>query len=149
MSRLDGIIRLRKWELDEQRRVLAVMQAERDAINATIERLEDEKAEQSRNSGGLEVSPLTLGSYLEGVRKKQDMLRADLARKDEEVDKHRDVVAESFRELKTYEIARAQESKRIKAAEDKEEQDAFDELGIQNHAREEALTDSSYLKMRR
>ncbi|WP_262690901.1 flagellar export protein FliJ [Kordiimonas aestuarii] len=149
MSRLDGIIRLRKWELDEQRRVLAVLQAERDSIAATIDMLEEEKAEQARTAGGLEVSTLTLGLYLEGVRKKQDMLREDLARKDEEVDEHRDKVAESFRELKIYEIAHEQEMKRVKAAEDKEEQEAFDELGIQNHARQEAMTDSRHLKMRR
>lgn len=149
MSRLDGIIRLRKWELDEQRRVLAVMQAERDAIAGMIDMLDHERAEQARLYNGSEVSALTLGAYLEGVRKKQEQLRRDLAKKDEEVEEHRDRVAECFRELKTYEIAREMELKRMKAAEAKEEQDAFDELGIQNHARQEAMTDDKYIKMRR
>lgn len=149
MSRLDGIIRLRKWELDEQRRVLAVMQAERDSIAGMIEMLDHERAEQARIYNGSEVSALTLGAYLEGVRKKQEALRHDLARKDREVDEHRDRVAECFRELKTYEIAREMEYKRARAAEAKEEQEAFDELGIQNHARQEAMTDSEQLKMRR
>lgn len=149
MSRLDGIIRLRKWELDEQRRVLAVMQAERDSIAGMIDMLDVERAEQSRLYNGSEISALTLGAYLEGVRNKQAQLRRDLAKKDEEVEAHRDRVADCFRELKTYEIAREMELKRAKAKEAKEEQEAFDELGIQNHARQDAMTDSQHLKMRR
>ena len=149
MSRLDGIIRLRKWELDEQRRVLAVMQAERDSIAGMIDMLDHERAEQARLYNGSDISALTLGAYLEGVRNKQAQLRRDLTKKDEEVEAHRDRVADCFRELKTYEIAREMELKRAKAKEAKEEQEAFDELGIQNHARQDAMTDSEQMKMRR
>jgi flagellar export protein FliJ len=148
MTRLDNIIRLRKWELDEKRRHLAVLLGERDNIIGAIEAISDEIADQARHTG-LEVASVTLGSYLEAVRVRQGELATMLQKKEEEVLEHQDVVAESFRELKTFEIARERELSRIADAEAKEEQAAFDELGIQNHARAEALADTRHLKMRR
>ncbi|MCJ9429564.1 flagellar export protein FliJ [Kordiimonas marina] len=138
-SRLDNIIRLRKWELDEKRRVLATLQAEEDAIIARLDALEQEVAVQSQSGGQLEVSPTTLGIYLEGARVRADMLEAELEAQAEKVAEQQDIVAEAFRELKTFEIAREQEMKRIALKEAREEQAAFDELGIQAHMREDAF----------
>ncbi|NVJ96569.1 MAG: hypothetical protein HWE25_00355 [Alphaproteobacteria bacterium] len=148
MSRLDGIIRLRKWELDEKRRVLATLLGERDDIVAAIEALDEEISQQSRHTD-LEVSSFALGAFLEGARVRQSQLAVMLEQKDEEVVEHQEVVAEGFRELKTFEIAQSRELSRLAAEEAKQEQSAFDELGIQNHAREEALVDPKYLKMRK
>lgn len=148
MSRLDTIIRLRKWELDEKRRQLAALLGERDDIATAIETLDLEVAEQSRHTG-LEVASVTIGSYIEAVRTRQGELGQMLLKKEKEVIKHQDVVAEGFRELKTFEIARDRELERVAAEEAKEEQAAFDELGIQNHAREEAMADPRYVRMRR
>jgi len=148
VGKLTNIIRLRKWELDEKRRRLADLQGEREEIVLAIEAMEAEVVEQSRSSG-LEVSAIAIGAYLEGVRIRQEQLSTLLAAKEREVSKHQDIVAEGFRELKTFEIAQSREQARARAAEAKEEQDAFDELGIQNHAREEALADPRYVNMRR
>lgn len=148
MGKLNNIIRLRKWELDEKRRRLADLQGEREEIILAIEAMQAELVEQSRNSG-LEVSAVAIGAYLEGVRIRQDQLSKLLAVKEREVSKQQDIVAEGFRELKTFEIAQSHEKARVLAAEAKVEQDAFDELGIQNHAREEALADPRYVSMRR
>jgi len=138
-SRLDNIIRLRKWELDEKRRVLAMLQAEEDAIIARIDALEQQVAEQSQSGDQLEVSPTTLGVYLEGARIRAEMLEAELEAQAEKVAEQQDSVAETFRELKTFEIAREQEMKRAAQKEAREEQAAFDELGIQAHMREDAF----------
>lgn len=148
MSKLNNIIRLRKWELDEKRRVLAALLEERDGIIGAIEAIQEEVKEQSRNTG-LEVSAVAIGAYLEGTRQRQLQLAQLLVAKDQEVQKHQDIVADGFRELKTFEIARTREKERVAFAEAKAEQDAFDELGIQNHAREEALADPRHLKMRK
>ncbi len=148
MSRLTTIVRLRKWELDEKRRQLATLLGERDEITDAIEALANQVSEQSRHTG-LEVASVTLGSYIEAVRIRQGELADLLFRKEEEVRKHQDVVAEGFRELKTFEIARERELSRLAAEEAKQEQAAFDELGIQNHAREEELADPSYSKTSR
>jgi len=148
MSRLDNIIRLRKWELDELRRVFANLLGERQQMVAMLERMEEELAEQSRSSS-LEVFSTTVGAYMDGVKKRGDMIHAAISAKDEEIAVQQDKVADGFRELKTFEIARDREIQRVKQAEEKAEQAMFDDLGTQDHARREAVTDSRHLNMRR
>jgi len=148
MSRLDNIIRLRKWELDEVRRELAQLLGERDAMVHQIDMIEEEIAEQGR-SASIEVFSTTVGAYMAGVKKKRDQIEAMLVAKDEEIAEQQEKVSEGFRELKTFEIAHDQEMARLKKAEDKIEQEVFDELGTQDHARRDAVTESEYLNMRR
>lgn len=148
MSRLDTIIRLRKWELDEVRRVLADLLGERGAMVRQLELIDEEIAEQKR-SGSIEVFSTTVGAYMAGVKKRCDEIAIQITAKEEEISEQQDKVAEGFRELKTFEIAHDQEMKRIKNAEDKEEQIMFDELGTQDHARRDAVTESEYLNLRR
>ncbi len=147
MSRFDHIIRLRKWELDEKRRVLRQLQSEEDEVISRIEALDVEVSLQMANTAS-EASVLTMGNYLEGVRLKQEQFEHELAAKQEEIAELQDKVAEAFRELKTFEIAKERELKRAQDAEAKEEQDAFDELGSRAPAREEVQTDSPILAMR-
>jgi len=148
MSRLDNIIRLRKWELDEQRRILANLLGEREAMERQLDSIDEELNLQKR-SASLEVFSTTVGAYMDGVKKRCDEIAIQLQAKDEEIAKQQDKVAEGFRELKTFEIAHDQEMKRVKAAADKEEQIMFDELGTQDHARRDAVTESEYLNMRK
>jgi flagellar FliJ protein len=134
--------------MDEVRRVLASLLGERDAMIHQIEQIEAEILEQGRNSS-LEVFSATLGAYMDGVKRKKDEILLAIVAKDEEIAEQQEKVSEGFRELKTFEIARDQEMARLKKAEDRAEQEMFDELGIQEHARQDAVTESEYLNMRR
>lgn len=148
MSRLDNIIRLRKWELDEVRRILADLLGERDAMMHQLDMMEQEIADQSQNAS-IEVFATTVGAYMGGIKRRKDEIIAAVIKKEKEIEEQQDKVAEGFQELKTFEIARDQEMLRIRQAEAKEEQEMFDELGIQEHARKDAVTESEYLNMRR
>ena len=148
MSRLDNIIRLRQWELDEVRRELADLLGEREHMVQQLQSMEQEIADQSR-AQNLEVFSVTVGAYMHGVRKKQEMIAEAIAEKETEIEGVQEKVSEGFRELKTFEIARGKELKRIALQEAKEEQDAFDELGIQNHARQDAVVESELLNLRK
>ncbi len=147
MARLDNIIRLRQWELDEVRRELAMLLGEREDMVHQLEVMEAEVADQSR-AQSLEVFSVTVGAYMHGVKVKQEQIMAAIMAKENEISEQQDKVAEGFRELKTFEIARDQELKRVALEENREEQQAFDELGIQNHARQDAVVDSELLNMR-
>lgn len=148
MSRLDNIIRLRKWELDEVRRELAVLLGEREEMVHHLDMITEEIDEQNRSTA-IEVFSTTVGAYMDGVKKRRDQIGSMLEAKELEINEQQDKVAEGYRELKTFEIAHDQEMLRLKKAEDKEEQAMFDELGTQDHARQDAVTDSEYLNMRR
>ena len=146
-SRLDSIIRLRKWELDEERRTLADMQGARDALTHQLDMLAEEVVEQ-RKAASLEVFSTTVGAYMDGVRRKQDLIALEIQAMEKELNEQRDKVAEGFRELKTFEIDRDREEGRRAKAELLEEQQEFDELAIQAHARGEAALDSDTLNRR-
>ena len=148
MARLDNIIRLRKWELDEERRILADLLGERAALIHQLEVMEAEITEQAR-SKSLEVFSTTVGAYMEGVKRRRDDIGVAVAAKDIEIGEQQDKVAENFRELKTFEIAHDREMLRLKQAENKAEQAMFDELGTQDHARRDAVAESELLNMRR
>ncbi len=111
---LKNLIRLRKWELDEARRILADMLAERDELVRRIEAIDDMIMQQSK-SNTLEVFATSLGAYLEGSRKQQEIYYSEIVKKDTFIDEQQDKVAESFRELKTYEIALEQEQSKLDA----------------------------------
>lgn len=129
MAELGGIIRFRKWQLDEQRRDLAVLLEDRSAIGASIEALEAEVAEQKVLADN-DMAAMTLGAYIEGARKKKAWLLEDLRKKDEEIADKQDVVSEAFRELKTLEIAERRQKERSQKELQRQEQNELDELGL-------------------
>ncbi len=139
---LQNLIRLRKWELDEARRVLAEMLEERDEMVRRIEAIDAEMADQSKNSE-LEVFATSLGAYMEGSRKQQKIIYEQIVQKDTVIEEQQDKVAESFRELKTYEIALEQQQKKKAQKLAKFEQDMLDEQGLQRYFQKDDLFDSA------
>jgi flagellar export protein FliJ len=131
MSRLQSIIRVRKWELDEKRRELVALEEERAAIVQQMDDLSIEVSEQ-QNAAALEVGPSSLGAYMSGVRYKMAAFEAAIMEKDKKIEERRDEVTEAFRELKTYEIAEEQDQKRIRDAAALRDQKLLDEQGMQS-----------------
>ncbi|GHF22529.1 hypothetical protein GCM10017044_16090 [Kordiimonas sediminis] len=137
MSRLDGIIRLYKWELDEKRRELVDLQEQVDRVQEQIEMLHQEVEDQKQHAA-TEAGLTTMGAYLEGVRKREQMLRSELRKREEAVAKQQERVSEAFSELKTYEIARDKEKARQVAKVAKVEQAEFDEQGLRRSSQRDA-----------
>lgn len=140
MADLDGIIRFRKWELDEKRRELAILLEERASIAATIEALEQEMLDQQslRDS---DVASMTLGAYIEGARKKKAWLLDDMRKKDEQISEKQDVVSDAFRELKTFEIADNRQKERTRKELARQEQIELDEMGLKAFEKSNAQLD--------
>ena len=131
MSRLDGIIRLRKWELDDKRRILTGLREQQDAIQARIDAMQQELADVMQTP--TEVGVTSSGAYLEGFRHREILLQQEYAAKEEEIQQQLDIVQEAFNELKTFEVAREREREEITRRDAKTEQDTFDEIGLRKH----------------
>ncbi|WP_262694806.1 flagellar export protein FliJ [Kordiimonas aquimaris] len=129
MTKLDGIIRLKKWELDEERRALAGLLDERKRVEDSIEFLEQEMLQQKQLRES-EIASVTLGAYIEGARKKKAWLLEAMRLKDEEITEKQDIVSQAFRELKTYEIADENQKNRTREALEKKEQKELDEQAL-------------------
>ncbi len=134
MAGLDGIIKFKKWELDEKRRALSKLESERDEIQKALRCIQNERAAETAQVLG-EVALLTLGSYLHGAQIKEEYLCEKIKTKDDEIVLAQDCVADAFKELKTYEIAEENKRKSQKYQANKQEQDNLDEQGLQVHQR--------------
>ncbi len=128
MAKLDGVIRFRKWELDEHRRELAVLLDERAQIVETLESLDAEMLAQ-KSMANSDIGSVTLGAYIEGARKKRAWIVDAIRSKDQDVEEKQDVVADAFKELKTFEIAERRQQDRLRGELDRQEQDELDDLG--------------------
>jgi len=138
MAKLDGIIRFRKWELDEHRRELALLLDERAQIVETLESLDAEMAAQ-KSMIHSDLASVTLGAYIEGARKKRAWIVDAIRSKDQDIEDKQDVVADAFKELKTFEIAERRQQDRLRQELDRQEQDELDDLGRQAYANAPAL----------
>lgn len=139
MTKLDGIIRLKKWELDEERRALAGLLDERKRVEDSIEFLEQEMLHQKQLRES-DIAAVTLGAYIEGARKKKAWLLEAMRLKDEEITEKQDIVSQAFRELKTYEIADENQKTRARTALEKKEQKELDEQALR--AYEKTMTEN-------
>jgi len=128
MAKLDGIIRFRKWVLDEQRRELAVLLDERAQTVAELEKL-DAEIEAQKTMAHSDLGSMTLGAYIEGARKKRAWILDAIRKKDQDIEEKQDVVADAFKELKTFEIADGRQKDRLKKELDRQEQNELDDLG--------------------
>ncbi len=128
MAKLDGIIRFRKWELDEHRRELVVLLDERAQIVETLEKLDAEMVAQ-KSMIHSDLGSMTLGAYIEGARKKRAWIVDAIGSKDQDIEEKQDVVADAFKELKTFEIAEQRQQDRFRKEMDRQEQNELDELG--------------------
>ncbi len=128
MAKLDGVIRFRKWALDEQRRELAILLDERAQIVDTLEKL-DMEIQAQKTMAHSDLGSMTLGAYIEGARKKRAWILDAIRKKDQDIEEKQDVVADAFKELKTFEIADGRQKDRLQKELDRREQNELDDLG--------------------
>ncbi len=135
MKQLETLIKMHKFYVDEQRRVLGVKQAEADAIMMAIATLqanlemEKERAAQTEEPEVL----FSIGIYIKEQLKKNERLQLDLSAKEAEVAVERDKLSAMFEELKRYEIAQENWEEEQRMAEQKGENKVYDEQSGQRH----------------
>ena len=128
--------RVKKFEIDEQRRVLMQKLTYEDelqqALKNLIENYENEKEFMSQNP-----TLCDFGAYTDQYLKKRRSIEDDIAKVQSEIDKIRDVMSEMFKEQKTFEIVGQNRNKRKMKELADQGQKLLDEVGtntyIKNH----------------
>lgn len=139
MRQLETLIKMHKFHVDEQRRVLAAKQAEADAIMMAIATLqanlemEKERASQTEEQEVL----FSIGVFIKEQLKKHERMQRDLSAKEAEVNVERDKLSMMFEELKRYEIAQENWEEEQRLAEQKAENKVYDEQSGQRHHQRE------------
>lgn len=131
---LATVIRLQRWQVDAERRNVndadAVVRGIEDALNALAERCEEEKryAHDAVESGSFAFGPFL--QYAAAQRAElDDRHRKALAH----LGAARQRLAEAYREQRKFELAEAEERRRLAEARAKKEQETLDEIALTQH----------------
>jgi flagellar protein FliJ len=135
MSAVDSLIRLHRWQLDERRRELADLEALAEKLRQDGVRLVEEKnAEQAIAA----TSPEALSAYAGYARRfieRRVKLEQSLASVEARIALARDTLAESYQEVKRYEIAANNRAMQQRKRLERVQQATLDEVGIENFRR--------------
>jgi flagellar protein FliJ len=135
MSTLDSLIRLHRWQLDERRRQLAELDALGEKLRQEQARLAaEEKSEQAAAASSREASA-AYGNYAKRLIERRGRLKESLGSVEQQIGEAREALAETYREVKRYEIASANRAMQQRKREARQQQRVLDELGIETHRR--------------
>jgi flagellar FliJ protein len=135
VSALDSLIRVNKYKLDEHRRQLAEMERLVERLRNESLRLEQELTSEQRVAGASHEAGLTYGGYARDIIERREKLAASIADAEGQILTAREALAESFREVKRYEITNASRGTRERLAAERRQRIAQDEVASQIHRR--------------
>ena len=125
---LKTLERVKKFEIDEQRRILMQKLAREESLQNSlknlIEEYENEKEFVSQNP-----TLCDFGAYTDQYLKKRRTLEKQIANVQNEIEQIRDIMAEMFKEQKTFEIVTKNRKKRQEKEFAEQEQKLLDEVG--------------------
>lgn len=129
---LQTLTRIKKFNIDEQRKIMVEYQDVEDKLINALQSLNDEfvreKEFAAKNSGIGDF-----GAYVKRYMKNREELEfalKDIRNKIEEV---RNIIADMFKEQKTYEIVDENRQQRLEKEENNKEQKMLDEIGTNTY----------------
>ncbi len=135
-SALKTLTRIQKFQIDEQRKILSELQEKQDILQAQLEQLNrdfEQEKEFARNNAGVG----DFGAYVKRYMQQRENLEMQIAVLEKKIEHERDVMADMFKEQKTYEIVDDQRTKRAAKEEEQKMQKILDEIGtnsfLKNH----------------
>lgn len=135
-SALKTLTRIQKFQIDEQRKILSELQEKQDILQAQLEQLNrdfEQEKEFARNNAGVG----DFGAYVKRYMQQRENLEMQVAVLEKKIEHERDVMADMFKEQKTYEIVDDQRTKHAAKEEEQKMQKVLDEIGtnsfLKNH----------------
>lgn len=135
-SALKTLTRIQKFQIDEQRKILSELQEKQDILQAQLEQLNrdfEQEKEFARNNAGVG----DFGAYVKRYMQQRENLEMQIAVLEKKIEHERGVMADMFKEQKTYEIVDDQRTKRAAKEEEQKMQKVLDEIGtnsfLKNH----------------
>lgn len=134
------LIRVQSWTVDEQRRVLSQLQGREDSLLADSDRLDRQLLQEQQVAA---ADPAMAGqayvAYARNNRIQHANIQTVLAALRVEIEQQREVLAETYRELKTLEEVEQKWLEQERLEEARREQAALDEIAQNLHRRQQAL----------
>jgi flagellar FliJ protein len=141
MTALDSMVRVHRWVVDEKRRKLADLQTFVDKLKDDLIKLDEELETEREGAGRSDEAGLTYPAFVAAALERRSKLCETIANLEKEIEETREDVAESFRELKKFEMARTNQESQESAKQSRRDRLALDELGISIYRRNRAGND--------
>ena len=135
MRALKGLIRVHKWQLDERRQQLAQLERLEERLRNELAKLDEEAAREEAVAAGNPEAARAWASYAEALRARRQTYENSLADVAGQLVLAREALAESFQEVKRYEIAAAARQKRERTVVEQRLQIQQDEIALQIYRR--------------
>ena len=132
-STLDSLIRLHRWQVDERRRQLAELEGLAEKLRQEMVRLAEERAAEQTAASASFLARHVYPGYIRRALERQKTLEQSLAEADVQIVQARDALADSFQELKRYEVAAANRERLRMNAAARRERIETDAIAIENY----------------
>jgi flagellar FliJ protein len=135
VSALDSLIRVNKYKLDERRRQLAELERLVEWLRGESLRLEQELTSEQQVAAASLDAGHAYGGYARDIIDRRQKLAASIDDAETQILTAREALAESFREVKRYEITAANRNTRERLTAERKQRIAQDEVAAQIHRR--------------
>jgi flagellar FliJ protein len=107
MSSLDTLIKLHRWQLDEQRRKVTEFESLTEKLRAELKRLDGEEKIEQQVAGGSHEANYAYSGYAKSLIDRRAKLAQSIAETEQQIVEARAALADAYAEVKRYEIAAA------------------------------------------
>lgn len=139
-SSLKTLTRIQKFNIDEQRKILADFQREEDRLSQNLNRLNIEFATE-KEYAALNPGVGDFGAYTKRYIIHREELERGLKEVRLKIEEVRDKISDMFKEQKTYEIVDDNRKKRQEKDDSAKEQKTLDEIGTNSYIKHKNLGD--------
>ncbi len=134
---LRTLIKLHKRRVDVLRREMVALEEERKQLLLLASALQAEHAREMQLAAQDPQIARFFSAYSQGVKNRLEALAEEARRLDGAIEEKIEAIREEFGEQKKYEIAREHIQKRENEEMHRRQQQRFDEIGMQQHLRQE------------
>lgn len=138
MSSLHSVIRVHRWQLDEKRRALADLESLAERLSLELRRLDDEVARERMADDQGSWSGTDFANYLKAVQSRRERLTESREQVERQIAAASKDIAESYRDLKKYEIAQSDRERSVQLRQRRRETILYDEIAVTGHNRRDA-----------
>ena len=134
-GRIDGLIRLARWQLDEKRRALAELENMQADFMMRCRQLDEELEREKATAAGDPAGSYRFSDFVRATLMRRTALLDSLRRIEAEIEAMRDEVHAAFQELKKLELFEARQQTARRQERDRREQAVLDDIGLARHRR--------------
>lgn len=139
MKRTDGLLRLKRFRVDEMKRRLLTLDGMKADLEKKLSDLEDSVARERQRAGDTDIGRLAFPSFLRSIETRRENLRTTLKEIERERIGAQTDLTDAFQDLKSLEFANEQAQKRLDEINARRNQNQLDEIALARHLRKHAV----------